>query len=46
MVDSIFPDLEPTSQARLYWLPRSSELMFRALHWLIDGVGAVKFWDA
>ena len=40
---STFPG-EPISSARLYWLPRSSEVMFRAPHWLVDGMGIVSFW--
>ena len=40
---SLFPG-EPISSARLYWVTRSSEIMFRAPHWLIDSLGIVMFW--
>lgn len=43
---SAYPDLEITSAASLYWLPQSSEVMLRAPHWMIDGMGTVMFWDA
>ena len=41
---STFPG-EPIDSAQLYWLPQSSEVVFRAPHWLVDGMGIVSFWD-
>ncbi|KAL4875601.1 hypothetical protein BJY04DRAFT_232332 [Aspergillus karnatakaensis] len=32
-------------QATLYYLPKSSELILHAHHWLIDGIGMLIFWD-
>ncbi|KAL3458755.1 hypothetical protein BJX64DRAFT_301746 [Aspergillus heterothallicus] len=35
---------QPISQATLYYLPRSSELVLRAHHYVIDGMGTIMFW--
>ena len=43
---SMFADFEPIKSARLYWLPCSSEIVLRAPHWLVDGLGILMFWDA
>ncbi|KAI0175698.1 hypothetical protein GGR52DRAFT_589493 [Hypoxylon sp. FL1284] len=34
----------PIAQATLYWVPRSAELVLRAHHHTIDGVGVLLFW--
>ncbi|KAL3492120.1 hypothetical protein BJX62DRAFT_250868 [Aspergillus germanicus] len=34
----------PIRQATLYYLRASSELVLRAHHWTIDGVGTIMFW--
>ncbi|KFH40344.1 hypothetical protein ACRE_089880 [Hapsidospora chrysogenum ATCC 11550] len=36
---------KPLHQATLYYLPRTSELVFRAHHHNIDGTGVLLFWD-
>lgn len=35
----------PTNQAKLYYIPKSSEVALHAHHHVIDGMGAVHFWD-
>ncbi|RDW75377.1 hypothetical protein BP6252_06519 [Coleophoma cylindrospora] len=36
----------PFTQATLYYLPGPSELVFRAHHHTVDGVGVMLFWDS
>ncbi|KAL2829512.1 hypothetical protein BDW59DRAFT_36114 [Aspergillus cavernicola] len=35
---------KPIRQATLYYLPNSSELVLRAHHYVIDGMGTILFW--
>lgn len=35
----------PSNQARLYYLPKSSEVVLHAHHHVVDGMGAVHFWN-
>jgi hypothetical protein len=38
--------LEPIQQSTLYYIPNSSELVLRALHSTLDGIGALMLWDS
>lgn len=38
--------LEPIQQATLYYIPHSSELVLRALHSTLDGIGTLMLWDS
>lgn len=42
----MYPHFKPCKNASLYWFPRTSEIVFRASHYKIDGVGGILFWDA
>ncbi|PKY00692.1 hypothetical protein P168DRAFT_284865 [Aspergillus campestris IBT 28561] len=42
--DELYLQGTPFRQSTLYWLPRSSELVFRAHHQNIDGTGVLLFW--
>ena len=44
-VSTIYADCESIRKFRLYWLPKSYEMMAHAPHGLVDGVGMTKFWD-
>ncbi|KAJ0423243.1 hypothetical protein BJY00DRAFT_59253 [Aspergillus carlsbadensis] len=35
---------KPIHQATLYYLPNTSEIVLRAHHWVIDGIGTIMFW--
>ena len=43
--EEVYPDLPAVEMATLFYLPRSSELVFRAQHWMIDGIGVLTFWS-
>ncbi|PLN76813.1 hypothetical protein BDW42DRAFT_198774 [Aspergillus taichungensis] len=42
--DELYHQGSPFKHSKLYWLPRSSELVFRAHHQTIDGTGVLLFW--
>ena len=42
----LYPELGPIQNATLYWLPQTSQLMFRAEHWKTDGLGILSLWNA
>lgn len=42
--DELYHRGSPFKQTKLYWIPRSSELVFRARHQTIDGTGVLMFW--
>ena len=44
--DELYQSAQPVKQATLYYVPNSSELMFRAPHYRIDGVGTLLFWHS
>ncbi|KAL4861077.1 hypothetical protein BDV12DRAFT_208417 [Aspergillus spectabilis] len=43
--DELYATVRPISKATLYYLPRSSELVFRVHHHIMDGTGILMFWD-
>ncbi|KAJ9235582.1 hypothetical protein DTO169E5_6037 [Paecilomyces variotii] len=42
--EELYRKATPIKQATLYYIPKSSELVFRAHHYLIDGTGVLLFW--
>lgn len=44
--DELYESVTPIKQATLYYVPKSSELIFRGHHHTIDGVGMLLFWDS
>jgi hypothetical protein len=42
--EQLSESVKPIKQATLYYLPKSSELVFRCHHHLIDGTGTFLFW--
>ncbi|OQE28533.1 hypothetical protein PENSTE_c003G01187 [Penicillium steckii] len=44
--EALSREVTPIQQATLYYLPRSSELLIRAPHSLIDGVGMIMLWHS
>lgn len=39
--DDVIPTITPAADARLYYIPRSSELLLHTAHWRMDGVGGL-----
>ncbi|KAI1429338.1 hypothetical protein F5Y12DRAFT_797586 [Xylaria sp. FL1777] len=44
--DELYISAEPIKQATIYYLPKSSEVVFRGHHHTIDGTGVLLFWDS
>ncbi|KAI0439881.1 hypothetical protein F4803DRAFT_564217 [Xylaria telfairii] len=44
--EELYSSVTPIKQATLYYVPNSSELVFRAHHHTIDGVGVLLFWHS
>ncbi|KAI0977264.1 hypothetical protein F4678DRAFT_7779 [Xylaria arbuscula] len=44
--EDLYSSAEPIRQATLYYLPNSSEVVFRAHHHTIDGIGILLFWHS
>ncbi|KAI0172854.1 hypothetical protein GGR52DRAFT_580507 [Hypoxylon sp. FL1284] len=44
--EELYQAIMPIKQATLYYLPRSSELVFRCHHSSIDGIGTLLFWHS
>jgi hypothetical protein len=44
--DNLYQSVKPIKQATLYYLPRTSELVLRAYHYTIDGIGILIFWHS
>ncbi|KAF7558289.1 hypothetical protein G7Z17_g64 [Cylindrodendrum hubeiense] len=44
--EELYQTVTPIKQATIYYLPASSELVFRGHHHTIDGVGVLLFWDS
>lgn len=42
----LYTTVKPIKQATLYYIPKSSELVFRAHHHTFDGVGILLFWHS
>ncbi|KAI1382479.1 hypothetical protein F4677DRAFT_26925 [Hypoxylon crocopeplum] len=42
--EDLYQSVKPIKQATLYYLPKSSELLFRGHHHTLDGTGALLFW--
>ncbi|KGO70654.1 hypothetical protein PITC_055450 [Penicillium italicum] len=40
-VNDIIPTIAPADDARLYYIPKSSELLLHTAHWRMDGVGGL-----
>ncbi|KAJ5272321.1 hypothetical protein N7478_007446 [Penicillium angulare] len=40
-VDEVIPTIAPAADARLYYLPQSSELLLHTAHWRMDGVAGM-----
>ncbi|PLB46340.1 hypothetical protein P170DRAFT_438160 [Aspergillus steynii IBT 23096] len=39
--DEVIPTIAPAPDARLYYIPRSGELLLHSAHWRMDGVGGL-----
>ncbi|KAK5625954.1 hypothetical protein RRF57_001670 [Xylaria bambusicola] len=44
--EELYQSVDPIKQATLYYLPKSSELVFRGHHHTIDGMGIMLFWHS
>ena len=44
--EALYQSAAPVQQSTLYYVPKSSEVVLRALHHTIDGVGLFLFWDS
>ncbi|KAI1739811.1 hypothetical protein F4680DRAFT_448806 [Xylaria scruposa] len=44
--EELYSLVNPIKQATLYYVPNSSEIVFRAHHHTIDGVGVLLFWHS
>ncbi|KAI1770008.1 hypothetical protein F4818DRAFT_455919 [Hypoxylon cercidicola] len=42
--EELYQSVPPIKQATLYYLPKSSELVFRCQHHAVDGTGVLLFW--
>ncbi|KAI0475611.1 hypothetical protein GGR56DRAFT_646650 [Xylariaceae sp. FL0804] len=42
--EELYATAAPVKQATLYYVPKSSELVFRAPHYILDGNGILRFW--
>ncbi|KAI6081971.1 hypothetical protein F4821DRAFT_248095 [Hypoxylon rubiginosum] len=42
--ENLYSTVEPISRATLYYLPKSSELVLRIPHYIIDGNGMLRLW--
>ncbi|OGM46108.1 hypothetical protein ABOM_005689 [Aspergillus bombycis] len=43
--EQLYRNVEPIKQVTLYYIPKSSELVLRAQHYTIDGIGTLLLWD-
>ncbi|KAI2606534.1 uncharacterized protein GGS25DRAFT_501714 [Hypoxylon fragiforme] len=44
--EELYQSVAPIRQATLYYIPKSSELLFRGHHYTVDGVGVLRFWHS
>lgn len=44
--EELYASVKPIKQATMYYLPKSSELVLRAHHHTMDGVGILHFWHS
>ncbi|KAI1439038.1 hypothetical protein GGR50DRAFT_690804 [Xylaria sp. CBS 124048] len=44
--DELYSSVTPIKQATLYYVPKSSEVMFRGHHHTVDGTGVILFWHS
>ncbi|KAI1097947.1 hypothetical protein F4804DRAFT_326098 [Jackrogersella minutella] len=44
--EELYQSVKPIKQATLYYLPKSSELVFRGHHHTLDGTGVLLFWHS
>ncbi|KAI0888766.1 uncharacterized protein GGS22DRAFT_152307 [Annulohypoxylon maeteangense] len=44
--EELYQSVKPIKQASLYYLPKSSELIFRGHHHTLDGTGVLLFWHS
>ncbi|KAI1383633.1 uncharacterized protein F4822DRAFT_421238 [Hypoxylon trugodes] len=44
--EELYQSVSPIKQASLYYVPKSSELVFRGHHHTIDGTGVLLFWHS
>ncbi|KAI0908881.1 hypothetical protein F4824DRAFT_482422 [Ustulina deusta] len=44
--EDLYVSVEPIKQATLYYLPKSSEVVFRGHHHTLDGTGILLFWHS
>ncbi|KAI2464936.1 hypothetical protein F4781DRAFT_50478 [Annulohypoxylon bovei var. microspora] len=44
--EELYQSVQPIKQATLYYLPKSSELVFRGHHHTLDGTGVLLFWHS
>ncbi|KAL2816208.1 hypothetical protein BDW59DRAFT_153444 [Aspergillus cavernicola] len=43
--EELYSSVAPITQATFYYIPRSSEVVLRAQHYVVDGVGLLLLWD-
>jgi hypothetical protein len=43
--DELYQSVTPIKQPTLYYVPKSSELLFRSPHYAIDGIGILMLWS-
>ncbi|RYC54357.1 hypothetical protein CHU98_g11853 [Xylaria longipes] len=45
-VEELYLSVEPIKQATLYYVPKSSDVVFRGHHHTLDGIGVLLFWHS